>query len=171
MCLRKKTQNLSTSCTSCRLNPHDQLGRLCVYGIYKRSFRAPTKENTLVLIAVDIGDKTQRRTTRLESESPHNRSRDQHSVGGHPREVRWTVTPSEGKDSLTAVTQEKHLLLLCFDLFYRFFCFFFFSALLPPLCCPVQFSCSVVSDSLRPHDLEHARPLHQLPEFTQTHIY
>ena len=21
------------------------------------------------------------------------------SVGGHPREVRWTVTPSEGKDS------------------------------------------------------------------------
>ena len=26
-------------------------------------------------------------------------SRDQHSVGGHPREVRWTVTPSEGKDS------------------------------------------------------------------------
>jgi len=31
--LRKKTQNLPTSCTSCRLNPHDQLGRLCVYGI------------------------------------------------------------------------------------------------------------------------------------------
>ena len=30
---------------------------------------------------------------------PHSRSRDQHSVGGHPREVRWTVTPSKGKDS------------------------------------------------------------------------
>jgi len=30
---------------------------------------------------------------------PHRRSRDQHSVGGHSREVRWTVTPSEGKDS------------------------------------------------------------------------
>ena len=42
---------------SCRLNPHDQLGRLCVYGIYKRSLRAPTKENTLVLIAVDIEGK------------------------------------------------------------------------------------------------------------------
>jgi len=27
---------------------------LCVYGIYKRTLRAPTKENTLVLIAVDI---------------------------------------------------------------------------------------------------------------------
>ena len=26
-------------------------------------------------------------------------TRDQHSAGGHPREVRWTVTPSEGKDS------------------------------------------------------------------------
>ena len=47
-----------TSCTSCRLNPHDQLGRLCVYGTYKRSLRAPTKENTLVLIAVDIGVKS-----------------------------------------------------------------------------------------------------------------
>ena len=47
----------SPSCTSCRLNPHDQLGRLCVYGIYKRRPRAPTKENTLVLIAVDIEGK------------------------------------------------------------------------------------------------------------------
>ena len=36
---------------------HDQLGRLRVYEIYKRPLRAPTKENALVLIAVDIGDK------------------------------------------------------------------------------------------------------------------
>ena len=43
---------------SCRLNPHDQLGRLFVCGIYKRSLRVPTKENTLVLIAVDIGVKS-----------------------------------------------------------------------------------------------------------------
>ena len=42
---------------NCRLNPHDQLGRLCVYRIYKKSLRAPTKENTLVLIAVDTGGK------------------------------------------------------------------------------------------------------------------
>ena len=28
-----------------------------VYGIYKRSLRAPTKENALALIAVDIGGK------------------------------------------------------------------------------------------------------------------
>ena len=33
------------------------LGRLCVCGIYKRTLRAPTKENTLVLIPVDIGGK------------------------------------------------------------------------------------------------------------------
>ena len=47
----------STSCTSCRLNPHDQRSRLCVYGIRKRPLRTPIKENTLVLIAVDVGGK------------------------------------------------------------------------------------------------------------------
>ena len=66
----KKTQNLTTSCTSCRLNPHDQLGRLCVYGIYKRSLRAPTKENSIVLIAVELEARTYRSRTRLESELP-----------------------------------------------------------------------------------------------------
>ena len=37
----------------------------------------------------------------------------------------------------------------------------------------VQFSRSVVSESLWPHELQHARPPfhHQLPEFTQTHIH
>ena len=54
---KEEDQNLSTSCTSCRLNPHVQLGRLCVYGIYNKSLRVPTKENTLVLIAMDIGGK------------------------------------------------------------------------------------------------------------------
>ena len=42
---------------SCRLNPHNQLGRLYAYGMYKKTVRAPTKENALVLIAVDIGGK------------------------------------------------------------------------------------------------------------------
>ena len=32
MQLRKRTQNLPTSSTSCRLNTHNQLGRLCIYG-------------------------------------------------------------------------------------------------------------------------------------------
>ena len=70
MWLRKKTPNLLISYTSFRLNPHDQLGRLCVYGIYKRPLRAPTKENALVLIVLDIGGKTHRSRTRLESELP-----------------------------------------------------------------------------------------------------
>ena len=37
----------------------------------------------------------------------------------------------------------------------------------------VQFSHSVVSDSLRPHESQHTRPPvhHQLPEFTQTHVH
>ena len=37
----------------------------------------------------------------------------------------------------------------------------------------VQCSRSDVSDSLRPHGLQHARPTiyHQVPEFTQTHVH
>ena len=31
-----------------------KLSSLCVHGMYKRPLRAPTKENTLFLIAVDI---------------------------------------------------------------------------------------------------------------------
>ena len=62
-----------------------------------RSLRAPTKEHELVLIAVDTGGKN----TQEYLSSPHSRSRDQYRVGGHPREVRWTVTPSKGKDSDT----------------------------------------------------------------------
>ena len=36
-----------------------------------------------------------------------------------------------------------------------------------------QFSCSVVSNSLQPHGLQHVRPPvhHQLPELTQTHVH
>ena len=55
--LRKKTPKPPTSCTSCRLNPHNQLGRHCVYGIYKRSLRTAAKENALFLIAVDFRGK------------------------------------------------------------------------------------------------------------------
>jgi len=35
----------------------------------------------------------------------------------------------------------------------------------------VQFSLSVVSHSLRPHELQHARPPCPSPDFTQTHIH
>ena len=43
------TQNL-TGCTNYILNLHNQLGSLCACGIYKRTLRAPRKENALVLI-------------------------------------------------------------------------------------------------------------------------
>ena len=35
----------------------------------------------------------------------------------------------------------------------------------------VQFSRSIVSDSLRPHESQHARPPCPSPDFTQTHIH
>ena len=41
-----------------QIKPTRQLGRLCVYEIYKRSLRAPKKEDALVLRAVDIGGKS-----------------------------------------------------------------------------------------------------------------
>ena len=40
-----------------QVNPHDQRGRLCAYGRYKMSLSTHARENTLVLIAVDIGGK------------------------------------------------------------------------------------------------------------------
>ena len=61
---------------------------------------------------------------------PHSRSRNQQSVGGHPREVRWAATPSMGKDSDSS-DSEKHLFFLCFDMFNRFFWIFF--SFFPPL--------------------------------------
>ena len=47
---------------------------------------------------------------------PHSRSRDQHSVGGHPKEVRWTVIPSAGKDSDSSDSR-KAFIILIFHLF------------------------------------------------------
>ena len=36
----------------------------------------------------------------------------------------------------------------------------------------VQLSCSVMSDSLQPHESQHTRPVHHQPlEFTQTHVH
>jgi len=55
--VKEEDQNLTTSYTSYRLHPHDQLARLCVYGMYKRPLRVPKNENSLVLITVDIGGK------------------------------------------------------------------------------------------------------------------
>ena len=74
--------------------------------------RAPTKENALALIAVDIEGKTYRSRTRLKSELLHSRSGDQHSVGGHTMEVRWTVIPSIGKDSDNSDSRKTCIILI-----------------------------------------------------------
>ena len=66
----------------------------------------------LVLKTVDIGGKTQRSRTRLESDLPHSRSRGQHSIRGHPREVRWAVTHSEGKDSDSSDSRKTFIILM-----------------------------------------------------------
>ena len=39
------------------IKSQNQLSRLYVYEIYKKPLKAPTKENALALIAVDIGGK------------------------------------------------------------------------------------------------------------------
>ena len=122
--IRKKTQNHPTTCISCRLNPHDQLGRLYVYGINKRTLRVPTKENALVLIAVDIGGKNPQ-------------DKDQIRICAVPTTDSEVNTVLEGilgrrgglwlparEKTLTPVTQEKHLLFLYFDLFCRLFWIF-----------------------------------------------
>ena len=44
--LRKKTLNLLTSCTNCRLNPHDQLGRLCLWNIWKVTESSHKRKHT-----------------------------------------------------------------------------------------------------------------------------
>ena len=56
---KKEDPNLPTRGTSRRLNPRDQLSRLCVYGVYKRSLTAPTKGTMLILKANSGGKNTQ----------------------------------------------------------------------------------------------------------------
>ena len=43
---------------------------------------------------------------------PHNRSTDEHSVRRHPKEVRWTVTPNEGKDSDSSSSRKTFIILM-----------------------------------------------------------
>ena len=61
-------ENFSNSCTSFQINPHAQLGRLCVYGIYKRTMNGPTEENALALEAVDMEASTYGSRAKLQCE-------------------------------------------------------------------------------------------------------
>ena len=68
--LRKKPQNLLTSCTNCRLNPHDQLGRLCLWNIWKVIESSHKRKHTSSECHGHWRQKHPRSRTRLESELP-----------------------------------------------------------------------------------------------------
>ena len=67
---KEEDQNLPTIYKSCRLNSHDQLGRLCVYRIYKRAIRYPSKKIHLIWQLWTLEATTHRGRTRLKSELP-----------------------------------------------------------------------------------------------------
>ena len=125
----KKTQNLPNNCTSCRLNIHDQLGRLCVCERYKSTLRTLAKENTLVLIAVDTGGKNteydQIRAWAAPIAGPETSAVLQGILG--KQGILWLPVRER---TFTAETQEKHLLFLYFALLCSFFKIFFFFFLL-----------------------------------------
>ena len=138
MWLRNKTQNLSTSCISCSLDPQNQLGRLCVYGIYKRTFkrtlRAPTKENALVLTAVDTGGKNTQEQDQIRIWAASTAGPEISILEGILEKWGGLWLPARER-TLTAVTPEKHLLFLFFDLSCRIFWIFLFFLPFPSSSC------------------------------------
>ena len=105
--------------------------RLCAYGIYKRTLRASTKENTLVLIAVYIGGKNTQQYDQIRVWAAPTACPETNTVLEDTLEGRDGLWLPARKRMLTEVTQEKHLLFLYFDLFCSFLGFFFFFG--PPL--------------------------------------
>ena len=61
----------------------------------------------------------------------------QRSVRGHPREVRWTVTPSEGKDYDSSDSRKTSIILMFWLVPWMLLDFFFPSP--PPIFCSCQF--------------------------------
>ena len=71
------------------------------------------EENVLVLTPADIGGKNTQEEDQVRIwAAPHSRSRDQHSVGGPPREGRWAVAPSEGRDSDSSDSRKTSAVLM-----------------------------------------------------------
>ena len=96
---KEEDPNLPTSCTSRRLN-HTINKAACVsVGSTKGPESAHKRKRTS---SDSCGHWRQEHTGAgpdWNLSCLHSRARDQHSIGGHPREVRWIVTPREGKDS------------------------------------------------------------------------
>ena len=70
------------------------------------TMRVPTKENALVLTTVDIGGKN------TQEEDQTRVYRDQPSIEGYPRQVKWTVTHSKGKDADSRNSRKTFIILI-----------------------------------------------------------
>ena len=70
-------------------------------------------------------------------------------------------------------TRPECLLFLPHKMHIQKFLLSFHLVFYSPICSSAQFSRSVVSDSLQPHEVQHARPPcpSLTPEFTQTHVH
>ena len=83
-------------------------------------------------------------------------------------------SPPHSKEILLHWTTDIWVLFVMFISKHMYICTYVsLSRLSRLICTSIQFSRSVVSYSLRRHELQHARlPVHhQLPEFTQTHVH
>ena len=81
--------------------------------MYKRSLRAPPKRK--YTSSDSCGHGRQEYTGAGPDQNlscPRSRSKDQHGLGKHPREVRGTVTPSEGKDSDSSDSRKTFIILM-----------------------------------------------------------
>ena len=124
--LWNRTQNRPISGTSCRLNPHNHLGKLCVYEYTKGHWEVPQQKAHCQMWTLEA--RRRRRKTRLESQvSPLQIQR--------PAQY-WRqgeLWLREREKTLTAEIQEKHSLSLYFNLLHICFWIFFFP--FPLLCC------------------------------------
>ena len=120
--LRDRTQNLPSNGTSCRLNPHNQLGKLCVYEYTKGNWEVPQQKAHYQMWTIEA--RRRGRRTRLESQVSPQQIQRPAGIGG-----KVGLIQREGKEATTEI-QEKHLLSLYFKLshscFWIFFSFFLF---------------------------------------------
>lgn len=95
--LRERMVNFRNSYTSFRINPHAQLGKLCVYGMYKRAVSVPTEENALEAVDMEACRMAVRPNHSVSC--PHSWSRGQPCppLENLPGRQRWAVVHSRGK--------------------------------------------------------------------------
>ena len=115
MWIRKRTENLLTSCTSYQLNPHDQLGRLCVYGIYKRTMWDPTEEKAVALADMHFGGKNTRQYDHIRVWAVPTAGPESSPVlEGILGRQRWAVTHSKQKNTGRWYLKKTFIIILLF---------------------------------------------------------